>query len=569
MEHNGEKRNCQNCKSQFLIEQEDFNFYEKIKVPAPTWCPECRMTRRLAFGNAWGVYFRNCDKCGEKTLTMFRPENQLKVFCDTCWWADDWDGTEYGVDYDPNENFLEQWKNLRYSTPHFAKDSLHATLKNCEYTNAIAFSKNCYMSFWVDYSESIFYSSFLNNVKDSIDVFRVYKSDLCYESVGIGHSSKIYFSSECDNCVDVYFSRNCYGCMNCFGCVNLRGKNYMIFNQQYSKEDYFEKLNEFQINTSKGLDQMLKISKEFWHELPYREYTGNSLNLNVSGDYIYESKNAKNCYMCSGIEDSKYCQFISVPKAENCFDYYGWGNAASLIYECATSGEGISRLKFCFGMFANGLDSEYCGWCVGSKNNFGCSNLKRKQYCILNKQYSKDEYEKLKKRIIEDMDKNPYKDKKGRFFKYGEFFPIEFSPFPYEDSNASRFIVKNKEEALREGYNWEDKIENFYKKTIESKDIPETIEDTNESILKEVIECISCGSGYKITQGELNLYKKLNVPIPRKCSKCREARRFSLINKPKSYNVNCAKCDEKIIIMYDPKLNQIIYCVKCYQQEFI
>jgi hypothetical protein len=31
---------CQNCRKQFTIESDDFAFYEKIKVPPPTWCLE-------------------------------------------------------------------------------------------------------------------------------------------------------------------------------------------------------------------------------------------------------------------------------------------------------------------------------------------------------------------------------------------------------------------------------------------------------------------------------------------------------------------------------------------------
>jgi len=30
-----ETRNCQNCKKDFIIELDDFGFYEKIKVPIP------------------------------------------------------------------------------------------------------------------------------------------------------------------------------------------------------------------------------------------------------------------------------------------------------------------------------------------------------------------------------------------------------------------------------------------------------------------------------------------------------------------------------------------------------
>ena len=52
--------------------------------------------------------------------------------------------------------------------------------------------------------------------------------------------------------------------------------------------------------------------------------------------------------------------------------------------------------------------------------------LKRKQYSILNKQYSKEEYEKLRAHIIEDMKKNPYVDSLGRVYTYGEFFSPGF-----------------------------------------------------------------------------------------------------------------------------------------------
>lgn len=565
-----ESKSCQNCTKEFNIESDDFSFYEKVKVPPPTWCPSCRMTRRLAFGNAWGVYFRNCDKCGKKTLTMYRPENKAKVFCDPCWWADDWDGTEYAMDYDPSRNFLEQWRELRDKTPHFAKDALYTSLKNCEYTNAIAFSKDCYMSFWADYCEYVYHSSLLNGVKDSMDVLRAYKSELCYESAGIGRCSKTYFSSECDDCNDVWFSRNCYGCINCFGCVNLRGKSYCIWNEQYSKEEYAQKIAEFGLGTRDGIQNAYEQTKEFWSKHPYREYTGNSLNVNVSGDYIYESKNAKDSYMTSGVEDSRYCQFVSVPKAENCMDYYGWGNGARLIYECAVSGEDIQSIKFSYGMFATGMESEYCGWCVGSKNNFGCANLKRKQYCILNKQYSKEEYEKLRERIIEDMSKNPYIDSKGRAYSYGEFFPPEFSLFPYTDSNASRFIEKTKDEALKEGYIWEDREEPVYQKTLNGNNLPQSILETEETITKEIIECNTCKKCYRIAPGEFVLCQKLGVPIPANCPKCREKRRFALINKPHdSHKTNCDNCKKEIETMHNPSSGKIIYCVSCYQQLFV
>ena len=125
-----ENKICQNCKKDFTIEPEDFNFYEKIKVPPPTWCPECRMIRRFACVNCWSLFYRNCDKCGKRTLSMYPASQKITVYCQPCWWDDSWDGTEYGVDYDPNKPFLEQVRELSGKTPYMALESDHLTLKN-------------------------------------------------------------------------------------------------------------------------------------------------------------------------------------------------------------------------------------------------------------------------------------------------------------------------------------------------------------------------------------------------------------------------------------------------------
>jgi hypothetical protein len=500
---------------------------------------------------------------------MYSPENPATVYCEPCWWADDWDGTEYGMDYDPSRPFLTQWRELQLKTPNMSRDVAYLTLKNCDYSNAMGYSKNCYLTFWADYCEEVYYSSLLNELKDSSDCLRMYRSELCYESVGLGRCNRTIFSDSCDDCSDVWFSRNCYGCINCVGCVNMRGASYCIFNQKYSKEDYFEKLKELNLDTREGLENMLEKISEINKKFPYREYTGNPQNFNVSGDYVYESKNAKDCYMCSGIEEGKFCQFISVPTAKDCYDYSGWGNTASQIYECTAVGEGVNNMKFCYECFANGLNAEYCGWCIGAKDNFGCCNLKRRQYVILNKVYDKETYTKLVAQIKEDMINNPYIDSVGRSYSYGEFFPPEFSLFPYNDANGNRFSPKTKYEALNEGFIWKDKVENKHSSTIQGVDLPQTIEQTNENILNEIIACQKCTRGYKIVAGEFNILKKLNLPLPSQCPKCREDRRFGLTNKPTFRDANCDKCGKEIRTAHTKESGRVIYCEKCYQQEVI
>ncbi|MFA6177700.1 MAG: hypothetical protein WC694_02280 [Candidatus Paceibacterota bacterium] len=563
-----ETKVCKNCQKDFTIEPEDFNFYEKIKVPAPTWCPECRMIRRMSSINWWSLFCRNCDKCKKRTLSMYPSTQKIIVYCQSCWWADDWDGTEYAMDYNHNRSFLAQWKELSEKTPYVALESTYLTLKNCEYCNALAYSKNCTLITAADYCENVYFSSILNGAKDTADSLRIFGSELCYESIGQRKCYHTFYSQECDDCNEVYFSRNCYGCMSCVGCVNLRGASYRIFNVQYTKEEYLNKLKELRLNTRSGINVFKKEAEIFWQKFPYRSFTGDTFNLNVTGEYLYKSKNSKEIYIASHLENCKWCQLISVKSTKDCFDYSGWGANAELIYESASVGDSVSNTKFSAYCFPEILNTEYCLWCTASKNNFGCVNLKRKSHCILNKEYNKKEYEILKEKIIEDMKKNPYIDEKGRAWPHGEFFQPGFSKFAYNNSNACKFFPKTKEEAQKDGYAWNDEEEKQAEATLSGKDLPETIAEVDESILKEIISCATCERKYKIASLEFDLLRKMNLPLPARCLKCREKSRFDKLQKPGLYDRECMKCGDIIRTSYAPERPEIVYCVKCYQQEF-
>ncbi|MBU0999316.1 hypothetical protein KKG24_03365 [Patescibacteria group bacterium] len=559
---------CLNCQKDFTIESEDFNFYEKIKVPAPLWCPECRMIRRLACLNSWSFFYRNCDKCGKRTLSMYPSSQKITVYCQPCWWADDWDGTEYAIDYDSDKPFLAQVKDLSRKTPYSALETGFLTLKNCDYCNSIGYSKNCMLATWADNCENVYFSSILNGAKDTADSLRIFKSELCYESIGQRKCYRIFYSEECDDCTDVWFSRNCYGCMNCVGCVNLRGASNCILNVKYSKEEYEKKLKELKLNTRSGIKATKKEAEIFWKNFPYRSFTGDTFNLNVTGEYIYKSKNSKEMYIASHTKDCKWCQFVTCKPVENCMDYSGWGDNVELVYESFIVGDSASDVKFSGFCWSDLFHAEYSLWCITAKNNFGCVNLKRKSNCILNKEYGKEEYKILKAKIIKDMKKNPYMDEQGRVWPYGEFFQPGFSKFAYNNSNACKFFPKSKAEAQKCGYFWNDEKEQQVEATISGKDLPETISEVNESILKEVISCTTCERKYKIDSLEFDLLRKMNIPLPDQCLKCREKSRFARMQIPKFYDRECMKCGEKIRTSYAPNRTETVYCVECYQKEF-
>src|SRR3989338_5776331 len=119
---NSETRAFQNCKKDFTIESEDFSFYEKLKVPPPTWCPHCRFIRKLTFMNERSLYKSSCGNCKKSIISMYHPDTPFPLWCVQCHLSDIWDARDYAREYDFSRNFFEQFKELKYSIPHRALD---------------------------------------------------------------------------------------------------------------------------------------------------------------------------------------------------------------------------------------------------------------------------------------------------------------------------------------------------------------------------------------------------------------------------------------------------------------
>lgn len=562
-------KNCQNCKKDFIIDSRDSLFYEKIQVPPPTFCPDCRLERRLTYANFSKFYKRSCDSCGKITICIHPEDRSYKMYCNPCWWKDNWDGTEYGMDYDHSKYFFDQLLELKNKSIFMALETLTPSNVNTEYTNNAAYQKDSFMTVFADYSEHCAYTGLTAHIKDCLDCYRAKDSELCYECAGVDNCYNCKWSEELENCVTCSFCRSCYGCVDCFGCVNLRNKTDCIFNVQYTKEEYKKKMKEFAIDKYEEQQKALNQAKKLWKKAPNRSYYGNSLNVNVSGDYIKESKNTHNAYWVTGAEDCRYVQYLNLKSTKDCYDYTGWGNSAELLYECYIVGEGAYNNKFSGECWPNAQNTEYSFYCIQSKDCFGCVNLKRKQYCILNKQYTKEEYFKLKEKIITEMKANPWKSKVGHIYSYGEFLPPELSPFGYNETIAFEYNPISKDEAEKAGYNWYDIPKKDYNITLQSPLLPSSLAETTDQIKKEVIQCSTCDKGYNISDIEFELLSKFNQPIPHSCPNCRHIRRFDRTNKTKLYDRQCDKCNVDIKTSYSPERKEIIYCESCYRDEVI
>ncbi len=588
-----ETKQCQNCKQDFVIEPEDFKFYEKIKVPPPTFCPECRLIRRLAWRNERSLYRRKCDKCEKSIISVFPSDSNLTVYCRPCWWSDDWDGTEYGIDFDHVKPFMAQLIDLLKRVPVMNLFGLYSSMKNSEYVNMGAYLKNCYFTTYTDYSENCSYSSFVEHSKDSYDNLMLFESELCYEVVNCQKCYMTLFSVDCEGCHDVSFSKNCVGCSDCIGCVNLRKKKYHIFNKPYSKEEYKKLAQKYIPSSHENNEKIKRQAMEFWGKFP-NKYIHERHNNDVSGDYIDDSKNTHDTFIASGIENSRFCSFIAPAPVADSYDFTHFGNGAELVYDSLQVGDQASRVLFGWFVVSNVQDIEYSIFAIASKNLFGTVSLKKHEYCILNKQYSKEEYHKLREEIIEQMKDNPYVDGVGNRYSYGEFFPIELSPFGYNASTAGELFPISESEAKTRKYNWKVPEHSQYSITLSRENIPDASKEINDAILRKIIECDhkgtcgdQCTTAFKIIPDELAFYRRMNLPLPRLCPNCRHYQRLKQRNPFKLWHRQCVcdykvykntikhshhledRCPNEFETSYSPERKEIVYCEECYQAEVV
>lgn len=574
-----ETRTCQNCKHDFIVEPDDISFYTKIKVPLPTFCPKCRSQRRLTWRNNLSLYTRTCDLCHVSVVTLYAPDSGITVYCNKCWWSDKWDPRSYAMDYDFSKPFFTQYKELIQRIPHIAivNDNGIASI-GCEYTHDTWFSKNCYMLFSSWRTENIMYSYLVaasegKEIRDVVDCLNILDvNQYIYECISCADCYQVKYAEFCNACVNSQFMYDCRACADCFMCAGLRNKKYYFKNEQYTKEEYEKILAEYRLDTEAGVSRARREYDAFILSYP-RRFAYIIQSVGSTGDVITNSKNVRDAFGMHNAENCRYYDYGAGPK--DCYDITMSGELSES-YECIV-GDHSHRNRF--GIFSvKSQDIHYCQHCHSSKYLFGCSQLRNAEYCILNKQYTKEEYEILVQKIIEQMDAVPYRDANGCEYRYGEFYPSELSVFGYNETVAQDQIPLTRETALEQHFTWQDQLQmTTGKETLLSKDIPQSIAAVSDTITGEILACTTCQRNYKLIPNEIVFYKKMGIPIPRNCFHCRHHARILRRNPLELWHRTCmcdktshgheGKCMNEFETSYTPDRPETIYCESCYQKE--
>ncbi|MBI4836422.1 MAG: hypothetical protein HY817_04145 [Candidatus Abawacabacteria bacterium] len=557
---------CSQCSVSFTISEYDKKFYtqfiscpQKTIIPQPEACPDCRRQRRLAFRNESNLYQRKCDLCKKEIISIYSAKKEFPVYCSSCFWSDQWTPFTYGKEFDFFRPFFEQFKELFDAVPKLSL--ILADNENSEYNNSCANLKNCYLCFDGGFAQDCYYGETFDYVRNCVNFLCLQHCELCFACINCSNCYHLFYSHFCQNCSDSYFLLDCIGCKNCFGCANLKQKEYCWFNEQLTKEEFEMRSAKLEMGSFKAVEEMHQKVLEFWRSQPKRAYRGN-MSENVTGDNINNCTNSFANFDCNNLQDCNYCNQVVLP-AKDCQDIDKWGDNIELCYNSSGVGNGGQNVIASYYSAFNASNIFHSAYCWFSCSNlFGCVGLNRqKQYCILNKQYSQEAYEKLIKQIIEHMQISK---------EWTEFFPPQLSAFGYNESVAQEYYPLNKDQALAQGFKWSDEEQNLAlpHNSQSAANLADNIKDVTDDILNTAVICKETQKLFRITKAELQFYRAHNIPLPRTHPKIRNAFLKAQKNPRKLWQRRCDKCGQEISSSYSPNRKELVYCEKCYTAEF-
>jgi hypothetical protein len=592
---------CRHCKENFDITDKDLEFYEKVSpsfwgkkylIPTPTLCPDCRQQRRLAFRNERSLYKRKCNFSGKDIISIYSPDKPYKIYHQDIWWSDKWDSMIYKKDFDFRKNFFEQFEKLSLEVPRPALSADNN--ENCEFVNVIGYSKNCFLCYSGDYNENCFYSSYIDKSINCFDCLLIEKCNNCYDLYDGKDCYECFSSSHIKDCSFCFHCSDCINCNFCIGCVWLRNKQYYLYNKSVTKEKFSSFQKQWKTFNSEMYNQiLLENPKLYWNFIQCQ---------NSTWDDLFECKNCSECFNLKRADSCKY-----VERGYDSFDCYDAFGCFSwkLCYELSSVWVPAYKCYFSAFCWREVNNIFYCDHCFNCSNLFWCVWLRHKEYCILNKQYTKEEYEKLVPKIIEHMSSPQLSPTGEGVREWWEFFPASFSPFGYNETIAQEYypinppvladipLIKGDSQSGAEagGLNYIDREWNIYKtlqeagkrpvfkysiyeapfpkveKIIPASKLPENITEIPDDILNWAIECEITKKPFRIIKQELEFYRKHNLPIPKKHPDQRHLDRMKLRNPRKLFERTCDKCKKEIQTTYAPERPEIVYCQECYEKE--
>ena len=240
------------------------------------------------------LYRRTCNAPGhsEEIISKYPRSAARTIYDQKFWWSDAWDPLAIGREYDFSKPFFEQLDTFCREAPIPALDVANST--NCDYCVTAQDSKNCYFVIGGFRAEECLYSDTPAFGRHVVDSYACLSGDTLYECLYCDGSYNLKYSEFSEGCMDSAFLYDCKGCSDCFGCVNLRNKKYCIWNVQYSKEEYRERMKAIDLSSREKVAELRQRYVELLGRYPVR-YANIVSSTDCTGDVIDGGRNCRNC----------------------------------------------------------------------------------------------------------------------------------------------------------------------------------------------------------------------------------------------------------------------------------
>lgn len=553
------QQECRTCGRTFIFSKEEQQILKdtslKLKgkiyeLSTPKDCGECRMKHLLRFHNDTNLYKNTCVGSQKEILAAYHPDSSVKVMDYELWFSDSFAPLQYGRDYDFSRPFFVQFKELQQEVPRL-NISVN-DLENSPYVNGAGYIKDSYLVFNAAHDERCYYSYGIFQSDNCADMAFSNSMTLCYESIDCESCYNCSYIQNTKHCKDSYFLYDCRNCTSCIGCFGLRNKEYYVYNQPVSKEKYESIRDSIKNMSWHGVRNFQKKFDEYLCSYQRKYITGEG-NEQSTGNYLnnckdvlrsYALNNAENCFDSSSAFDVK-----------DSISLFQWGERADHIYWSVEVGNNVSHVAMSNLVWQSSNNIYYSDMCFSSHDCFGSVGLKKNQYCILNKQYTKDEYEELVPKIIAHMQSTG---------EWGEFFPVDHSPFAYNESNAQLLHPLTKEEAFAQGETYR---EDGAVAQATCEDLPDVaISEIDKSIIGKVLCSEISGKPYRIIPQEYAFYVTQGIPISREHYGERMMRRFAMRTPEKLFHRECHECGVKLESSYE---TEKVLCEECYLERIL
>ncbi len=552
------KQTCTISGEEFEVSELEIKLREKFGFfDLPTTAPWVRFRELGAFWQHWNLHNRKCDKTGKPIISVFSEKCPYPV-----WHKDVWmkENNPPSADYDfstaergaARDFFSQAWELFqKCPIPH----NTGVGNENCEYTDDWWYSKNCYLCHSGVEDEDLKYCYRLLNSNDSDFCVFGFNHELALDCV---NSRKIFDSKyllSCQNVQDSAFLYDCRNCSNCMFCFNLRNKQYCFGNKQLSREEYEKKKAQWNLKSREIYDKAKSffaqmMTKNAWHRTLYLDKCENT-----TGNYTDNCNDCVDCYFVNGTEES--ANLIRNYTGKTLLDMHG--QTSELVFrgmliqdKCYMTRFGVQLVQCRF--------VDYSMYCFQCENCFGCCGLVGKKYCIFNKQYTKEEYEKTREKIIAQMKKEG---------TWGKFFPGYFAPNPYDESWAGYHFPLTREAQEKLGFRVSEISERKNKNYLPTSEIPDSVDDLTPEkeawLTKQIFWDEEYHRPFKILPADIKFSRDLGCPLPNTYYMRRIKENFAWMPfNGKLRDTKCGKCAKKIQTSWPEKYNGRILCEECY-----